>query len=311
MKIFVVLNPMAGHCDVGAVREALARHLGTADLHYQVYQTSGEERLADIVESAIERGFDTLVAAGGDGTVSDLVDGLVYTGIPLGIVPVGTANTLARELGIPIDLDQAVQLLAGEHKFVRIDVGQVNDRYFALNSSVGVSVSTMQETNAQDKRRLGVWAYLVSATKTLAGAQPHRFEIEVDGRVEHYRASEVVVANGGAVGDPALRWGGDVCLADGELDLCVVRARSLLDYLVLAWNMLWGSQRQDRRLRCVRVKQSVRIDARSKMPVQADGEIIGETPMCISLLPHAVQVIVPMSLEKRASVGPVGVLRRA
>jgi YegS/Rv2252/BmrU family lipid kinase len=225
------------------------------------------------------------------------VDGLVYTGIPLGILPVGTVNALARELGIPLDLDQAVHLLAGERALACMDVGQVNDRYFALNASVGVSVSTMQATQARDKRRLGVFAYLVSGIKALVGAQPHRFEIEVDGRVEHYKASEVVVANGGAIGDPALRWGPDVSLHDGQLDLCVVRARSVLDYLVLAWKLLWGSQRRDRRLRCVRVRKSARIDAKRRMLVQADGDIVAETPMHVSVLPQAVQVIVPASPE--------------
>jgi YegS/Rv2252/BmrU family lipid kinase len=294
MKVFVVLNPVAGHANVEAVREALARHLGAASIAYQVYETSGEERLVDILELAIERGFDTFVAAGGDGTVSGLVDALVHTGLPLGIVPVGTVNALARELGIPLDLDQAVRLLVGEHAFVRIDVGQVNDCYFALNASIGVSVSTMQATKAQAKRRLGVLAYLLAGIRVLMGTQPHRFEIEVDGLVERYRASEVVVANGGAIGDPVLRWGPDVRLDDEQLDLCIIRARSAIDCLVLAWKMLWKSQRQDPRLRCFRIRQSARIDVQGTMPIQADGDIAGETPMRISVLPHAVQVIVPV-----------------
>jgi YegS/Rv2252/BmrU family lipid kinase len=300
MNVYVVLNPVAGHANVEAICEALARHLGKASISYHVYQTTGEERFADLLESAIERGFDTFVAAGGDGTVSALVDGLVHTRMPLGILPVGTVNALARELGIPLDLDQAVCLLAGEHAVAGIDVGQVNGRCFALNASVGVSVSTMQATRAQDKRRLGVWAYLLSGSRKLMGAQPHRFEIEVDGRVDRYRASEVVVANGGAIGDPVLRWGPDVHLDDGQLDLCVIRARSALDYLVLAWNMFWKSQRRDPRLRCFRIKQSARIDVRGTMPVQADGDVSGETPMQISVLPHAVQMIVPESFVRRS-----------
>ena len=299
MKILVVLNPVAGHADVDAVREVLARHLGASGIPYEVYETSGEECLADVVQPAIERGFDTFVAAGGDGTVSSLVDGLVHTEMPLGILPIGTVNVLARELGIPLDLDRAACLLAGEHALTSMDVGQVNGRYFALNASVGVSVSTMQSTKAQDKRRLGVWAYLLSGIKTLVGAQPHRFEIEVDGRVEHYRASEVMVANGGAIGDPVLRWGPDVHLDDGQLDLCVVRARSVLDYLVLAWRLFWGSQRRDRRLRCIRVRQSARVDAEKTMLVQADGDLVTRTPMRLSVLPQAVHVIVPASHEKR------------
>jgi YegS/Rv2252/BmrU family lipid kinase len=299
MKAFVALNPVAGHSDVDAVREALARHLGAAGISYHVHETSGKERLADLPGPAIERGFDTLVAAGGDGTVSGLVNGLVHTGVPLGIVPVGTVNTLARELGIPLDLDQAVRLLAGEHALAKMDVGQVNDRRFALNASVGVSVSTMQSTQAEEKRRLGVWAYLFSGIKTLAGAQPHRFKVEVDGRVRTYRASEIVVANGSAIVDPRLRWGPSVRLDDGQLDLCVVCARSLFDYLAVAWRLFLGGQGAGRRLRCVRVQESARIDTQEPMPVQADGEIVGETPMRVSTLRHAIRVIVPPSSQDR------------
>jgi YegS/Rv2252/BmrU family lipid kinase len=297
MKVFVVLNPVAGHSDVKAIREALARHLGASGIPYQIYETRGDERLADILEPAIGKGFDTFVAAGGDGTVSGLVDGLVQTEMPLGILPVGTVNALARELGIPLDLDQAVQLLTGDHTFVFMDVGRVGDRYFALNASVGVSVSTMQATEPQDKRRLGVLAYLSNEVEALVGLQPYLFEIDVDGLRRQWRASEVVVANGGAIGDPLLRWGPDVRLEDGHLDLCIVRARSALDYLGLIWSILAGRQRQDRRLRCIPVRQSVHIDVKEAMLVQADGEIVGETPVRIEVLPHAVKVIVPASVK--------------
>lgn len=293
MKAFVVLNPVAGHSDVQAVREGLNRHLAAAGIAYRVYETTGQERLPEIVRSAIDEGFDTVVAAGGDGTISGVIDGLVHTGLLLGILPVGTVNTLARELDIPLDLESALSLLVGEHATIRMDVGQVEGHCIALNASVGVSTSTMQATGQQEKRRFGPLAYLVPGLKALFGAQPHDFEIEVDGCSRHWRASEVVVANGGTVGDPVLRWGPDIRVDDGQLDLCVVRARSLLDYLLIAWNLLWGTQRRDRRLRCQRVRHSVSIQGRETMPVQVDGEIVGETPIRVEVLPHAVHVIIP------------------
>lgn len=294
MRAFVVLNPVAGHCEVGVVREGLDRHLAAAGIAYQVYETTGQERLSEIVRSVIHEGFDTFVAVGGDGTISGVVDGLVHTGFPLGILPVGTVNALARELNIPLDLERALGLLVGEHATLNMDVGRIEGHYFALNASIGVSTSTIEVIDQQEKRRLGPFAYLGPGIKALFGAQPHDFEIEIDGHSRHWRASEVVIANGGTVGDPVLRWGPDVRVDDGRLDLCVVRARSLLDYLLLAWDLLWRSQRQDRRLRCQQVSHSVSIQAKERMPVQADGEIVGETPIQIEVLPHAVQVIVPV-----------------
>ena len=295
MKVFVILNPVAGHCDVHAVRDALDRHLSGAGIAYCVYETTGQERLSEIVRSAIDEGFDTFVAAGGDGTISGVIDGLVHTGLPLGILPVGTVNTLARELEIPLDLVRALRLVVGEHATISMDVGRIEGHFFALNASVGASTSAMQATGQQEKRRLGPFAYLGPGIKALFGAQPHDFEIEVDGHSRHWRASEVVVANGGTVGDPVLRWGPDIRVDDGQLDLCVVRARSLLDYLLIAWNLLWGTQRRDRRLRCQRVRHSMSIQGREKMPVQVDGEIVGETPIRVEVLPDAVLVIIPES----------------
>lgn len=295
MKAYIVLNPVAGNCDVEAVQAALDRHLGSAEIAYQVYETSGQERMAEVLRSAITEGFDTFVAAGGDGTVSGVVDGLVHTGLPLGILPVGTANTVARELEIPLDLDQALRLVIGAHATTRIDVGQIGACFFALNASVGISASAMRATRSEEKRWLGMFAYFGPGIKVLLGAQPNQFEVEADGHLMRCKASEVVVANGGAVGDPMLRWGPDVRMDDGELDLCVVRARSVLDYVVLAWNLLRGGQRRDNRLICLRVGHSALIRAKNTMLVQADGEIVGKTPVRIEVVPQAVEVIVPTS----------------
>jgi YegS/Rv2252/BmrU family lipid kinase len=292
---FVVLNPVAGSSQVDVIREALDRHLGGAGISYEVYETTGKERIANVLRSVMQGGFDAFIAAGGDGTVSGLVDGLVHTGKPLAILPVGTGNALARELGIPLDLDEALCLLVGEHSIVEMDVGQIGDRCFALNASIGVSASTMQSTDSQQKRRLGLLAYLWAGIKVLSGAQPHRFRVEADGQLYRWKASELMVANGGAIAEPMVRWGPDVRLDDGHLDLCIVRARHALDYALLAWDVLRGGRGRDDRLRCLRIKHSVSIDADETMLVQADGEIVGQTPVRIGVLPHSLQVIVPVS----------------
>jgi YegS/Rv2252/BmrU family lipid kinase len=286
---------VAGNSDVGAVRAALARHLKEEGIAYEVHETSAGEKVADVVRPAMERGFDTFVAAGGDGTVSGLADGLVQTGALLGILPVGTVNTLARELGIPLDLHTAARLLAKEHTTVTIDAGRIGEHCFVLNASVGASVAAMRETPAQEKQRLGAFAYFFSGVRALADAQPHSFTIEVDGRRMQLRASEVVVANGAAIGDPVLRWGPTVRANDGQLDLCIVRARSIVDYLTLGLNLLRGYQRQDSRLRCMPFRRSAEIDVDVTMRVQADGEVIGQTPVRIDVVPKAIDVIVPMS----------------
>jgi YegS/Rv2252/BmrU family lipid kinase len=292
-KVFAVLNPVAGNCDVDAVRDALRQHFGTAGRTYAVYETNGRERIADIVRAALPRHYDAFVAIGGDGTVSEVVDGLVHTGVPLGIVPVGTGNVVARDLGIPLDVDGALRLLADKHAVVCVDVGKADDRYYVLSAGVGISSLMMRDTTRQDKRRFGVAAYLWTGIKRLLGFQPHCFSITVDGRHSQWRASEVTIANSGAIGEPILRWGPNVRMDDGQLDVCIVRARNALDYLAVAWSVLLGRQRRDSRLHCLTAENSVRVESKRPLLVHADGEIIGETPVRIEVMPGAVQVIVP------------------
>jgi diacylglycerol kinase (ATP) len=294
-KAFVVLNPVAGNSDVNIVRQALEEHLGNGNWRYEIYETTGQERLADVVSVALDQGFDVFVAAGGDGTVSGVVNGLAHSNHPLAIIPVGTGNTLARELDIPLDVEDALAILVGEHEVRTIDAIQIGDRFFVLNVGVGVSAVMMRDTGRENKRRLGLIAYLWTGLKKLIGWQAHRFAVVVAGQEDTFRASEVVVANSGAIGDPAFRWGAQVRLDDGRLDVCVVRARNGIDYLRLAWGVLLGRQKHDPNMRCLSADRRIVITADRPLPVQGDGEFIGHTPVHVDVVPGAVQVIVPPS----------------
>ena len=112
MKAFVILNPAAGKKTHESVREALGRHFGASHIQYEVHETRKTDKPGDIVRTRLREGFNLAVAAGGDGTVSDVIDGLVENPKPLGIVPTGTGNLIARELGIPDNVNDAVAVIA-------------------------------------------------------------------------------------------------------------------------------------------------------------------------------------------------------
>jgi diacylglycerol kinase family enzyme len=187
-----------------------------------------------------------------------------------------------------------LSLLAGEHSAKSIDAIRVADRLFFLNLSVGVSALMMRDTERDAKRRFGRFAYVWTGLTRLLGIQPHRFTVVVDGQVTCLRASEVVVANSGALGEPSLRWGPQVRLNDVRLDVCIVRAWTAADYLRVAWNVLRRRQDRDPNLRFLRAERSVTISARRPLPMQGDGEFLGWTPVHVEVLPSAVRVIVPM-----------------
>ncbi len=294
-RVFVVLNPLAGSCTTDDVYASLDRNLTAAGHSYEAYETTGEEQLADVVRAALARDFTIVAAAGGDGTVSDVAEGLVHSEIPLAIIPVGTANVLARELGVPVDLDGACRLLAGSYEIANIDVMQVGERFYLLQIGIGLDALMIRDTNRESKRRFGSLAYLWTALTQLLGYQPRRFMLVVDGLRVRLRAAQVLIANGGTLGLQPFRWGPDIYPNDGQIDLCIVNAQTIRDYLGIFWHTIIGQQRRSRKLRYLHAREFISVNTRRALPIQADGEIIGTTPIQVRVVPQAVRVIVPPS----------------
>jgi diacylglycerol kinase (ATP) len=292
-RVYVILNPVAGGCAPADVREALRRHFPGDETYCEIHATTPDERIAELVDEARRRGFDLVVAAGGDGSVAAVADGLVGAEAALGILPIGTANVMARDLGLPLDLDGASGLLAGPHAIKRLDAMRVGDRYFLTQIGIGIDALMIRDTKREHKRRFGRIAYLWTAFTQLLGFQPWRFFLEADGRRTRHRASQVLVANVGLLGQPPLRWGPGIHSDDGRLDVCVIRARTLLDYLRLLWHALLGQHHRDPNVRYLTAEKTVAIATKHPLPVQADGEIIGKTPFEIQVVPRAVRVVVP------------------
>jgi diacylglycerol kinase (ATP) len=297
-RALVVLNPKSSSSSPDQVRQAIAHHLGryTVEIHELV---EGED-LRSIVRDAVNRGVSLLIAAGGDGTVSTVADVLVGTDVRIAILPMGTANVLSRELGIPIDADgtehlPSARLIDGPHREVHLDSMKVAGHHYFTQVGVGIDSLMIRDTDDGAKRRFGRAAYLWTAFTRLVGFQPRRFLIEVDGHKHSFRATQVVVANVGSMGQPPFRWGPDISPDDGRLDVCIVRARSMLTYVHLFWIVLRGRHRQSPHIKYLACKRTIVITSRRPLPVQADGEILGETPIEIQLVPASLRVIVPES----------------
>jgi YegS/Rv2252/BmrU family lipid kinase len=267
--------------------------------------------VTEVTREMLAHGFDIVVAIGGDGTVSDVAEALIGTDIPLGIIAAGTANVFARELELPLDLAGACTMLAGQHATTSVDAMQVGDKYFVLQIGIGIDSLMIRDTDRQAKRRFGRAAYLWTAFTRLIGNQPERFTIVVDGQRSRPRASQVLIANGGVLGVPPLRWGPHIRPDDGRIDVCIISARTALDYLGLAWHTLTGQQRRDRNVRYLAAERSIVVSADHPLPVQADGEIIGETPLQVQVVPDALRVIVPAPQQEHvqtpAEAEPVSV----
>ena len=121
VKAYVILNPVAGQSDEAKIKELLKDSRSSRRWTYDLYVTTGDEDLKKIVEAALKEGVDLVLACGGDGTVSGVADGLAGSGVPLGIMPIGTANAFATELSIPDDPNEALDLVLGEHRIKTVD----------------------------------------------------------------------------------------------------------------------------------------------------------------------------------------------
>lgn len=292
-RVFVILNPGSGTYTAGPVHAALERHFRCDGGSCDVHEVAGRQDLAAVAREAAGRGVDVVVAAGGDGTVSAVANGLVGTGVPLGILPLGTANVLARELAIPIDLEAACTLLGGAHLIAEIDAMRVGGKYYLTQVGVGIDALMIRDTRDEDKRRFGRAAYLWTMAARLAGFQPRRFTLVVDGVRHGTRAIQVLLANCGTLGQPPLRWGEGIRPDDGVIDVCVVKARTAWHYLSFAWHVARRTHKEDPNVKYMKSHREVRVETARPLPVQADGEVIGETPIVVAVAAGAIRVVVP------------------
>lgn len=296
-RAFVVLNPVAGRTTPADVLAALDGTLGSNGWEYDVHETKPDEDIDRLVRDELSKGCDLIIAAGGDGTVSMVANCLVGTDTPLGIIPAGSANVLALELGISATIPDAVALFVGEHSMRKLDVMQLDNHYFILQIGIGLDSIMIQETDREAKRVFGRWAYMQTLARNLFGYQSQRFTIQVDGKRMRPRAAQVLVANAGTLGAKPLTWGDHIKPNDGRLDLCIVKVRTLRDYPRIIYQFLTGRRHNSANIEYVRINQNVSIASDRPLPVQADGEIIGTTPISVRVVPNGIRVIVPPDAE--------------
>jgi diacylglycerol kinase family enzyme len=289
--VVVVFNPGAGH-----VRRVKIQHIleqPFSNHHLELIECSDEDLLPELLRPWINRNVDLVIAAGGDGTISSVASSLRKSDIPLGILPLGTGNVLASELGIPTNSRQAAKLLAGDYDLRLLDAIAVDDRSFLLSVSVGISAITMHKTQANSKRRFGKLAYVWTFISNVVGLSQHQFNIELDGKEKVIRASEIIALNSGILGSRLFRWGPNILPDDGYLDVCFIRTRSIFGFFRIVIGMLLRLDPEKNRIEVIRVKEKVRILSPVDLIVQGDGDFIGKTPIEVRLIPAAIKIAVP------------------
>lgn len=258
-------------------------------------------------ELARERGpkFDAVFTLGGDGTAMEVVTALADTGPPVGILPGGTGNVLVRAFGIPLNVPQAVHaLIAGTE--ARIDLGRLQDgRHFAIGLGVGLDAAMIAGASQLMKRRVGIGAYVWSATKAIMRLQRFHVKLTVDGTVYEREAASVLIANLGSVLGGMIRLGDGILHDDGVLHACLFMPRNLRESARIFTAMLRGTAHLDPRTFYVAGRE-FRLETDPPRRAQADGELLDMTPLEISVRPGAARLLIPAPSGQRSSSQSAG-----
>lgn len=259
----------------------------------ELLETTGPGDATRIAAEAGRNGITDVIVSGGDGTINEALQGLIGTRGRLGILPRGTANVLACELGLPLDCERAASVIA-QGKSRRVHVGYALDetsgakRYFLLMAGVGLDASVVRRVHPGLKKRFGKGAFWFSGLSHLADWKPRPFDIEVDG--QHFTATF------GTIGKAA-SYGGDLTvtpraqLDQPDFEICVIDSTSRLRYLYLLSHAMRSGVPPDRI--GVHFVRATRARATGEAAVQVDGELIGTLPMTFEIAAESIEVIVP------------------
>jgi YegS/Rv2252/BmrU family lipid kinase len=295
-RAFVIGQRRKGRKVRGVVDE-VRRTLEAADWKVDSDVVKRERDLTRVAARAVKSGCDVVVIVGGDGAVLQVVPALADTQVALGIIPTGTGNLLAGNLGIPRGIAEAARtIVSGRHR--RIDLGRVTvdgaTYDFSVACGVGFDAQVMDKTGPDQKRRWGRLAYLANAVRQTGGISNVPHEITLDGVRTTTEGAQVFIANFGRMfaGVAPRR---AMLPDDGLLDVIVVRASGPLRGLLSGWEALrqkdLGESPEGHVFRAQ--AREVRIETTPSRLVEVDGTVVGRTPIVVSIVPSALTVIVP------------------
>ena len=291
MRVKVIINPAAGKEEpILGVLDTVFTEL---DIEWDVAIThAAGDGIAAALQAA-DGGFDLIGAYGGDGTVSEVASALAQGGPPMLLLPGGTGNVLAEELGIPPTLAEAAAL-AGENaaEVKRVDMGKTGDRWFIVRLTTGFESTVVEEATRELKLRYGRFAYPIAALKTLVDPPVAHYSLVIDGREIEGEGVEVMVANSAGTGVTGIQLADEVDVSDGLLDVLLLESTDIPNLIASAADAAAG---QPPRLVTRWRGTTIHIEATPAQGVSIDGEAEGLTPLDVVTVPGAIGVLVPRS----------------
>ncbi len=301
LPINVIINAASGTSDKEDERRILADIFSANDVEARIELAKSGAEIVEMAKRAARSGSQTIVAGGGDGTVSAVAAELVGTEKILGVLPLGTLNHFAKDLNIPLDLEEAARVIIAGH-IAKVDVGEINGRIFINNSSLGLYPDIVRRREQRQRLGYGKWNSLFrSAFKVLRRYPFLNIRLNADGKEMVTRTPFVFIGNNSYEME-SFNIGGRTCLDGGHLSLYMTPRTGRFGLLQIALRALFGNLQQAKDFISL-CTEEIWIETRHKqLRVAMDGEVeMLETPLHYRVRPAALRVIVPAKTEEEKS----------
>lgn len=279
-RCLMIVNPASGTVSKHRIIPHICHRLDRLDLDYTIANTRYPGHAGTIARQAAADGYDCVIAVGGDGTVNEVASSLVGTNTTMAIIPTGSGNGLARHLGIPVDIDSSIRVIA-KNNIIEADYGTANDKPFFCTFGIGFDAA-VSERCARQKRR-GILMYLKNTIDEYMKFSPEKYTIEANGQVITDRAFLVVACNASQYGNNAFV-APDASITDGELDITIVHAGNIITQAFVGVDMLTGFIGKNALVDTIRTSSAV-IRRTDSGAAHIDGDAI-EMPPVIEIKCH-------------------------
>lgn len=292
-KAMIIVNPSSGAEESENYTEQLKEQLKAVASEFVIKKTKKSGDAKEFAEEAALNDYEAVFVLGGDGTVSEAVNGLMLheSKLPLGIIPLGTVNNVARAVGIPMNPEKAIDSLE-QLTVQQIDVGKLNDRFFISSTSVGPIPESVQEVDVDMKTKFGVFAYLIEGIKALRNDETYTFELDIDGEKWTAEYSMLLIAMSNFVGGVGTIIP-EAAIDDGLIHLVTLKETTVKEKLSLVPELFQNKeytkdQLEHRSFKKARIRLLEDIDKEINCTVDGDK---GQTfPLEIKILPQALSV---------------------
>jgi diacylglycerol kinase (ATP) len=322
MQAELIYNPNGGQV---VVRHEIAEAVGFLSRRGWTVvcrETTEPKEATELARQAVLRGAKVVIAAGGDGTVSEVANGLLHTDAALGVLPVGTTNSWALQMGIPAlnpwspgtnvvklvaDLEERIArplpanyyrtvILNAAHVLVEghtvaVDMGEISGRYFLMWAGIGLDAAILASISLREKKTLGSWAYLFTTIGAIGRGSSTDIRLNLDGKVIKVSTQQIIISNIQLYGG-IMVIGAKALVNDARLDVCIFKGDSFFTFIQHALKVLSHQHLRDPKIEYYQCSEII-VESDRAMPVHVDGEPFTKTPVTIRTVPSALKVIVP------------------